>query len=70
MVKKDIKSIKNDVFSITRVDHAESKTFDAKRYLDDEAKEHPRKVKKIVAKYTKTVKKSGYALIKVKKEKE
>jgi hypothetical protein len=69
MVEKDIKSIKNDVFSITRVDPTESKTFDAKRYLDDEAKAHPRKVKKLVAKYTKTTKRKGYAVIKVKEEK-
>ena len=66
MVEKDIKSIKNDVFSITRVDPTESKTFDAKRYLDDEAKAHPRKVKKLVEKYTKTTKRKGYAVIKVK----
>ena len=69
MVDKDIKSIKNDVFSITRVDPTESKTFDAKRYLDDESKAHPRKVKKLVAKYTKTTKRKGYAVIKVKEEK-
>ena len=69
MLEKDIKSIKNDVFSITRVDPTESKTFDAKRYLDDEAKAHPRKVKKLVAKYTKTTKRKGYAVIKVKEEK-
>lgn len=69
MVEKDIKSIKNDVFSITRVDPTESKTFDAKRYLDDEAKAHPRKVKKLVEKYTKTTKRKGYAVIKVKEDK-
>lgn len=69
MVEKDIKSIKNDVFSITRVDPTETKTFDAKRYLDEEAKVHPRKVKKLVAKYTKTTKRKGYAVIKVKEEK-
>lgn len=68
MVEKDIKSIKNDVFSITRVDPTESKTFDAKRYLDDEAKAHPRKVKKLVAKYTKVVKRNGFCQIKVKKD--
>ena len=66
MLEKNIKSIKNDVFSISRVDPTESKTFDAKRYLDDEAKAHPRKVKKLVAKYTKTTKRKGYAVIKIK----
>ena len=70
MVEKDIKSIKNDAFSITRVDPTESKTFDAKKYLDDEAKAHPRKVKKIVAKYTKTSKRNGYVTIKVNDDKE
>lgn len=68
MVEKDIKSIKNDVFSITRVDPTESKTFDAKRYLDDEAKAHPRKVKKLVAKYTKTTKRKGYAKILIRED--
>ena len=32
-------------------------------------KNHPRKAKKILAKYTKTVKRKGYATIKVKEEK-
>ena len=66
---KDIKSIKNDMFAITRVDQTESKSFDGKKYMDDMAKEHPRKAKKILAKYTKTVKRKGYATIKVKEEK-
>ena len=65
MVEKDIKSIKNDMFAITRVDPTESKSFDGKKYMDDMAKEHPRKAKKILAKYTKTVKRKGYAQIKV-----
>lgn len=69
MLEHDIKSIKNDLFSITRVDPSESKTFDAKKYLDDEAKAHPRKVKKLVAKYTKTTKRKGYVNIKVKEDK-
>jgi hypothetical protein len=51
MVEKDIKSIKNDMFAITRVDPTESKSFDGKKYMDDMAKEHPRKAKKILAKY-------------------
>ena len=67
--EKNIKSIKNSAFSITRVDPTESKTFDAKSYLDDEAKAHPRKTKKLIAKYTKTTKRSGYVNIKVKDDK-
>ena len=66
MVEKDIKSIKNDMFAITRVDPTESKSFDGKNYMDDMAKEHPRKAKKILAKYTKTVKRKGYSVIKIK----
>jgi hypothetical protein len=34
------------------------------------AKEHPRKAKKILAKYTKVIKRKGYASIKVKEEKD
>lgn len=66
MVEKNIKSLKNEVFSITRVDATESKTFDAKRYVDDLKKEHPRKAKKIFAQYTKTTKRNGYVTIKTK----
>lgn len=69
MTEKNIKSVKNDAFSIVRVDPTESKSFDAKKYVDDLKKEHPRKAKKLVAKYTKVVKRKGYAQIKVKTEK-
>lgn len=70
MVEKNIKSIKNDFFSITRVDPTESKTFDGKRYLEDLSKAHPRKANKIAKNYTKTTKRSGYATIKVNDKKE
>ena len=66
MVDKDIKSIKNDVFSITRVDPTVSKSFDAKKYVADLIKKYPRKSKKIIADYTKETKRKGYAVIKVK----
>jgi hypothetical protein len=69
MEEKDIKSIKNDVFSITRVDPTESKSFDHKKYLDDLAKEHPRRAKKLQAQYVKVTKRGGYVNIKVKEEK-
>lgn len=69
MVDKDIKSIKNDVFSITRVDPTVSKSFDAKKYVADLIKKYPRKSKKIIADYTKETKRKGYASIKLKEEK-
>ena len=69
MTEKGIKSIKNDFFSITRVDASESKSFDSKRYVEDLQKEHPRKAKKIQDKYTKTTKTNGYVKISVNKKK-
>jgi len=70
MVEKDIKSISNDFFSISRVDPTESKTFDGKKYLEELGKTHPRKAKKILAEFTKTTKRKGYATIKVKEPKD
>lgn len=67
MCAKDIKSIKNDYFSISRIDPAESVSFDFKRYLDDLAKAHPTKAKRIKHQYEKRVQRKGYAVIKVKK---
>lgn len=68
MLAKGIKSIKNDYWNIVRVDNSESRTFDHKRYLEDLRAEHPRKAKKIQDKYTKTTKKNGYCVIKVKEK--
>lgn len=70
MMKNNIKSIKNDLFSITRVDATEQKSFDGKKYLEDIAREHPRKAKKIATAYTKTTNRSGYVNIKVKDAKD
>ena len=70
MLEKGIMSVKNDVFTISRVDATESKTFDAKKFVEDLTKEHPRKAKKLVTKYTKVTKRKGYASIKLKEEKE
>ena len=70
MLEKNIKSIKNEVFSITRVDATTSKTFDAKRYVEDLKKEHPRKAMKIISQYTKESKKNGYVTMKVKSDKQ
>lgn len=69
MCDHNIKSVKNSAFSISRVDPTESRSFDAKKYMDDMAKAHPRKAKKILAQYTKVTKRKGYATIKVKEEK-
>ena len=69
MDEKDIKSIKNDFFSITRVDATESKSFDGKKFLEDMQKTHPRKAKKVLAQYTKVTKRAGYVNIKVKEDK-
>ena len=70
MLEKDIKSIKNPYFSITRVDATVSKSFDAKKFIEDIKKVHPRKANKIVAQYTKTQNRSGFVNIKVKEDKD
>lgn len=66
MREKDIKSIKNDFFTISRVDPSESVSFDFKRFLEDYAKDHPTKVKWIKHKYEKRMQRKGYATIKIK----
>lgn len=67
--EKSIKSIRNDAWSITRVDPTESKQFDSKRYLEDFAAKHPRQFKKIRSEYEKTVRKKGFVTIKIKEQK-
>ena len=69
MNEKNIKSISNDFFSISRVDPTESKSFDGKSFLENLQKEHPRKAKKVLEQYTKTTKRNGYVSIKVKETK-
>ena len=69
MKEKDIKNISCSAFSITRVDETTSKSFDHKRYLEDFKQEHPRKAEKVIRKYTKETKKSGYCTIKINKDK-
>lgn len=66
MQEKGVKSIKNDAFTISCVSPSTTKSFDGKQFLDDLAKEHPRKANKIRQKYTKTSQKKGYAVIKLK----
>lgn len=64
---KNIKSIRNESWSITRVDPTESKQFDSKRYLEDFAAKHPRQYKKVRSEYDKTVKRGGFVTIKLSK---
>lgn len=68
MQAKNIKSIKNDFFVISRVDPTESVGFDYKRYLDDYMAKHPTKAKRIIRQYEKRTTRKGYASIKVKKQ--
>ena len=69
MLSRNIKSIKNDVFSISRVDPTVSQTFDQKQYIADLKREHPRVAAKVIKEYTKETKRKGYASIKLKGEK-
>ena len=69
MLAHDVKSIKNEYFSIVLVNDTESHSFDYKNYLDDMKKKYPRKTKKIIEQYTKTTKRKGYCTIKVKSDK-
>lgn len=66
---KDIKSIKSETFSITRVDPTEVTSFDSKKFLEDYALTHPRKVRKLRDKYKKVSKRSGYCNIRLKDSK-
>jgi hypothetical protein len=68
MLDKNIKGIRSEEWSITRVDASESKSFDGKKYLADLKSLHPRKAKKIEEKYTKTVARGGYVKILVRKD--
>ena len=67
LTEKGIKSIKNDAWSITRVDPTTAVQFDAKRYLDEYAQKHPKKYKTLRKEYDKTVTKKGFVSIKLKK---
>lgn len=69
MVENDIKSVRCDSFTMTRVDETTSHSFDHKRFLEDYSAKYPRKAKKLVAEYDKSVKKKGYVNIKVKGDK-
>lgn len=66
LVEKNIKSIKNDEFSIVRVDESESKSFDGKKYIEELKSQHPVVAKRIIAKYTKVIKRKGNVQIRLK----
>lgn len=69
MLKREIKSIKNDYFSFVRVDETKSTTFDSKSYCEDLIKKYPRKALKIIKEYSRISTKRGYVKIEVKKRK-
>jgi len=66
MKDKDIKSIKTDVWGITRVDESEARSFDSKRYIDEFTAKHPRVAKRLMKEYTKVTKRKGSVMIKLK----
>ena len=69
MLQNDIKSIKSEMWSITRVDESVSTSFDSKRFLEDYAESHPRAHRKLMKKYKKEVKRKGYVKIGVNQQK-
>lgn len=68
MLDKNIKGIRSEEWSITRVDASESKAFDGKKYFADLKALHPRKAKKIEEEYTKNIVRGGYVKISVRKD--
>lgn len=66
MESHDIKSIKNEAWSITRIDATESRNFDYKAFLGDYATKHPRLYNKLVRDYEKVVKRKGSVQIRLK----
>ena len=66
MVEKEIKSIKNDDFSITRIDPAESKTIDYKGFYTYYENVYPRKAKRYAEQFAKNTKRKGYVKITIK----
>lgn len=70
MCEKGIKNIKNDLWTISRVDATEKRSFDSKKYLEDMKAAHPTKTKRIIAQYTKVSNAKGYVTIKMKEKKD
>ena len=65
MCRHNIKSVRNDYFSVTRVDPTESVSFDSRSFLAYIRKHDPQWAEELEAKYRKVTKRSGYALIKL-----
>lgn len=68
MKDRDIKSIKNAAWSITRVDENTSRSFDGKRFFEDYKAQHPVKAKKLLAQYEKIVNRKGSVQIRIKND--
>ena len=66
LLEKDIKSIKSDFFTISRIDPSESMKIDYKAFFDAYAEKHPRLAEKAIKTFGKVQKKKGYALFKIK----
>ena len=64
--EKGIKSVKNDVFSMTLVEPTTSVSFDHKQFLSDYERKHPRKYSELLKKYRRETQRRGYIKIKVK----
>lgn len=67
--EKNIKSIKSEAFTITRILPTESVSFDYKRYLEDFAKQHPQKIRKLMKDYEKRTQRKGSVQIRLKEDK-
>lgn len=65
MLSKDIKSIKSELWSITRVDATESTSVDYKAIFEKEFGNKPIKARKLQRDFKKTTKKKGYVTIKI-----
>lgn len=69
MLEKEIKSIKSEQWSITRVDSTTTTTLDTKKFAEDYMNKHPKLAKKISAQFSKTTTKKGYVVVKIKDNK-
>lgn len=66
LVQKNVKGIRSDAWSITRVDATEKNSFDAKKFLEEYTKEHPTLASRLKKKYNKVTRTKGYITIKFK----
>lgn len=65
LTERGISKVACDEFSFSVVQPTQSVSFDSKKYLEDLAKQHPVKAKKIKNQYAKKSNRKGYVLIKV-----